>query len=301
MIKLKAWVSAARLRTLPLSVSGIFIGTSYALFNSYFNVTIFVLAMATTLALQILSNFANDYGDGVKGTDNQDRVGPMRALQSGIITDKEMKMAIVINSIVALCLAIALIYISFGSTNLVYSLGFIGLGLLAIYAAIKYTVGNSAYGYRGLGDLFVFVFFGLVSVLGSYFLYAQKFDSLIILPAISIGLLSTAVLNLNNLRDHESDEKAGKNTLVVKLGILVAKRYHIFILIISFLCFTTYLVLLNQPFQFVSLIGFMPLYFHILKVNKNKDTKLLDPELKKVALSTFLITVIQFVISIILN
>lgn len=297
MSKIKAWFSAARLRTLPLSVSGILVGAAYALLNDYFNFSIFILAIATTLVLQILSNFANDYGDGVKGTDNEERVGPMRALQSGSISDKQMKKGIILTSCIAFALAVSLIYVSFGSENLMYTLAFIALGLLAIYAAIKYTVGNSAYGYRGLGDVFVFIFFGLVSVIGTYFLFSQKLDSLVMLPAIGIGLLSTAVLNLNNMRDQESDLKAGKNTLVVKLGNTKAKLYHSSILIIAFVCFVTYLYLLDNPLQYVCLIGFIPLFIHLLKVRKNQNPKLLDPELKKVALSTFAIALLHIIIS----
>lgn len=301
MFNLKAWISAARLRTLPLSVSGILVGTAFAYYNSYFNLAIFILAVATTLALQILSNFANDYGDGVKGTDNEDRVGPMRALQSGSITDKQMKTAIIINSIIAMILAISLIYVSFGKENLIYSLAFILLGLLAIYAAIKYTVGNSAYGYRGFGDVFVFIFFGLVSVIGTYFLFSLKMNSLIILPAIAVGLLSTAVLNLNNLRDYLSDRKAGKNTMVVKLGIQRAKKYHISIIVISIVCFATYFFMLNQPLQLLSMLGFIPLFFHIKTVVTNANTVSLDPELKKVALSTFGIALLHLIISLSFN
>ncbi|GGE19817.1 1,4-dihydroxy-2-naphthoate octaprenyltransferase [Psychroflexus salis] len=297
MLKLKAWISAARLRTLPLSVAGILVGSTYAQINGYFNLIIFCLALATTLALQILSNFANDYGDGVKGTDNHERIGPMRALQSGIINDREMKIGIIITSCIALILTVALIYVSFGSENLLYSLAFIALGLLAIYAAIKYTVGNSAYGYRGLGDLFVFLFFGLVSVIGTYFLYSQKLDSLIVYPAISIGLLSTAVLNLNNMRDLESDKKANKITLAVKLGITKAKQYHASLIGIALACLVYYIYSLAENLHYISLLAFIPLLMHLSKVSKTKQNKLFDPELKKVALSTFALAMLHFVVS----
>ena len=223
---MKHWIEAARLRTLPLSVSGIIVGSMYSLRatdsvdtpTEVFSWTIFGLALLTTLGLQILSNFANDYGDGVKGTDNEDRVGPKRAIQSGVITPQSMKKALVITSMLTLISAIALIYVAFGESNLLYSLFFLVLGIVAIISAIRYTVGNSAYGYKGFGDIFVFVFFGLVSTLGVDFLYSKQLDSLLILPAIAIGLLSVAVLNLNNMRDQVSDAKAGKNTIVVKMG-----------------------------------------------------------------------------------
>lgn len=158
MAKVRSWVSAARLRTLPLSISGIIVGTAIAAAEGYFNIVIFCLALGTTLGFQILSNFANDYGDGVKGTDNEDRIGPARAIQSGMITVSEMKLGIIISSAATLALALLLIYTAFGSENFLYAVIFFILGIGGIIAAIKYTVGDSAYGYMGLGDLFVFLF-----------------------------------------------------------------------------------------------------------------------------------------------
>jgi len=230
---MKHWVQAARLRTLPLSVSGIIVGSFYAMSQSMFNWKIVFFALSTTLGLQILSNFANDYGDGVKGTDNEDRIGPKRAIQSGAITPKAMKRAMVITSILTLFSAILLIYCSFKNHNLGFSLFFLLLGILAIASAIRYTVGSNAYGYRGYGDVFVFVFFGLVSTLGIYFMFAKTFENayLLFLPATAIGFLSVAVLNLNNMRDVISDKKSGKNTIVVKIGVEKAKLYHYFLVI----------------------------------------------------------------------
>ncbi len=288
MSKFNSWISAARLRTLPLSVSGIIVGTTIAIQYGYFNIAIFSLALATTLGLQILSNFANDYGDGVKGTDNKDRVGPQRALQSGLITQKEMKQGIIITTVVTLFLAILLIYAAFGKENLVFTLLFFLLGLGAIAAAIKYTIGTSAYGYRGLGDVFVFIFFGLVAVYGSYFLYAHDFKWQVLLPAFTIGFLSMAVLNLNNMRDHISDKKAGKETLVVKMGAKNAKNYHYFLIIAAIGCLVIYTVLsLKNAFDFLYLPALVPLILHLKRVVENENPMLLDPELKVLALSTF--------------
>ena len=214
MTKVKAWLNAARLRTLPLSISGIFVGTALAAYYGATNVTIFILALCTTIGLQVTSNFANDYGDGVKGTDGDDRIGPKRALQSGLLTAAELKRGIYISIVINAVLIISLIFISFGIKDVLYPVLFLVLGALAIWAAIKYTVGKSAYGYQGLGDVFVFIFFGLVSVLGSMFLYLKFIDLFAVLPAIAIGLLSVGVLNLNNMRDIKSDTAVGKNTLV---------------------------------------------------------------------------------------
>lgn len=292
MIKVKSWISAARLRTLPLSVSGIIVGTSIAVKQGVFDISVFSLALATTLGLQILSNFANDYGDGVKGTDNEERVGPQRALQSGLITHKEMLGGIIITAVVTLFLAILLIYAAFGKENLAHTLLFLFLGIGAIAAAIKYTVGKSAYGYRGLGDLFVFVFFGLVAVYGSYFLYAHQWSWTILLPSISIGLLSIGVLNLNNMRDQVPDKKAGKNTLVVKLGAKKAKNYHYSLILGAILCLVLFTVLtLESAFEFLYLPFLVFLILHLKRVVENENPILLDPELKILALSTFAVSV----------
>jgi 1,4-dihydroxy-2-naphthoate octaprenyltransferase len=299
---MKHWIEAARLRTLPLSVSGIIVGSMYALANptddvltptEVFNWKLFAFAIITTLGLQILSNFANDYGDGMKGTDNEDRVGPKRTIQSGVITPQAMKRAIVLTSILTLLSAIYLIYLAFGAHNLGYSLFYLILGIAAIASAIRYTVGNSAYGYRGFGDVFVFVFFGLVSTLGVNFLYSKQLDAVLILPATAIGFLSVAVLNLNNMRDEASDRKSGKNTLVVKMGIENAKKYHYFLIVGAMILVLLFAVLSDFNFdQYLFLLAYIPLIQHLNTVRKNENTKLLDPELKKVALSTFALSIL---------
>ena len=290
---MKHWIQAARLRTLPLSVSGIIVGSFYAMSQSMFNWKIIIFALSTTLGLQILSNFANDYGDGIKGTDNEDRVGPKRAIQSGVITPAAMKRALVITSILTLLSAILLIYVAFKGHNLGFSLFYLGLGILAIASAIKYTVGNSAYGYRGFGDLFVFIFFGLVSTLGIYFMFAKEMDWLLLLPATAIGFLSVAVLNLNNMRDEESDRKSNKNTIVVKIGASNAKVYHYFLIVSAMISILEFSYFKDFTFdQYLYVIAFFPLLKHLKTVYTNKNPKELDPELKKVALSTFALSVL---------
>lgn len=300
MSKFSTWVGAARLRTLPLSISGIIVGSSIAAQQGQFNLAIFSLALGTTLGLQILSNFANDYGDGVKGTDNEDRIGPMRALQSGIITQKEMLRAMVITAVATFILAVLLIYASFEVENWIAALVFLLMGIGAIVAAIKYTVGNSAYGYRGRGDIFVFIFFGLVAVYGSYFLYTHDNNFVSFFPAVAIGFLSVAVLNLNNLRDRISDAKAGKNTLVVKLGERKAKNYHYLLIIGALFFMLIYSAMVSRELDdYMYLLGFIPLIFHLMRVDKNENPKDLDPELKIVALSTFGISIL-FAIGLVL-
>ena len=281
------------------------VGSLYALANptndiltptQVFSWTIFGFAMLTTLGLQILSNFANDYGDGIKGTDNEDRVGPKRAIQSGVISPKDMKKAMVITSAITLLSAIALIYFAFKDTNLGYSLFFLALGILAIASAVKYTVGNSAYGYKGFGDVFVFIFFGLVSTLGVNFLYSKQFDWQLVLPATAIGLLSVGVLNLNNMRDEVSDRKSNKNTLVVKMGGTKAKIYHYCLIITAMVLVLIFAIIYNgigfRIDQYAFLVAYFPLLSHLKTVYNCPEPRALDPQLKKLAISTFLLSLI---------
>ena len=289
---IKNFIKAARLRTLPLSISGIILGGFLAVSDGLFNGVIFSLALITTIGFQVISNFANDYGDGVKGTDAI-RIGEERMVSSGKISPKQMKKAIMISVILTIIFALFLIYESFGLSNFGYSLLFFILGIVSIVAAIKYTVGNLAYGYSGFGDVFVFLFFGLLSVLGSYFLFTKEIYFLLTLPAISIGLLSTAVLNLNNMRDYQNDKKSKKNTIVVKIGLKAAKRYHYSLLLLSFISAVSYVVItFTKTVQFIFLLAYIPLVIHALFVYNNKEELWLDAELKKVALSTFLFSVL---------
>ncbi len=290
---MKHWIQAARLRTLPLSVSGILVGSFYAISQGLFNWNIVLFALSTTLGFQIVSNFANDYGDGVKGTDNDDRVGPKRAIQSGAISPKAMKKAITLTSILTMLSALALIYFSFKGKYLLYSIIFLVLGILAIASAIRYTVGSGAYGYRGYGDIFVFIFFGLVSTFGIYFMFSKQIDFLLLLPATAIGFLSVGVLNLNNMRDEASDRKAGKNTIVVKRGGKWAKKYHFFLVISAMVLVLLFALLNNFNFdQYIFVVAYFPILSHLLTVYRNKEPRALDPELKKLALSTFFLSVL---------
>ncbi len=294
---IKNFVKASRLRTLPLSVSGIIVGS--ILGNKFvvsqepfWTTSIFWLAILTTIGFQILSNFANDYGDGIKGTDDN-RQGEKRLVASGEISPKQMKNAMIITTIITICVALSLIYVAFGRENFVYSVIFFLLGIASIVSAIKYTVGKSAYGYSGFGDVFVFLFFGLLAVVGTFFLYTKQLHFMIFLPAFSVGLLSTAVLNLNNMRDRENDKKVGKNTLVVKIGAKKAKYYHYCLIGFSFLFAVLYTIINYQkPIQFLFILAYIPLMKHLFFVKKNDVDANLDNELKKVALSTFLFSIL---------
>ena len=292
--KASLWISTMRLRTLPLSVSGIILASCLAEYNGYFQWKIFILAVLTTLSLQILSNLANDYGDGIKGTDNEDRIGPKRATQSGKISPNEMFYAIRVNIVISIGLAFLLIFSAFGVQHFVLTLVFFCLGIASIVAAIRYTIGHNAYGYRGLGDIFVFIFFGLISVVGCYVLYAKTLDCVALLPACAIGLLSTAVLNLNNMRDLESDKKSNKITLAVKLGKHYAKLYHNILIGLAIVLSSLFGILYyTSAYNLIYIATYIPLLLHLFKVNRNTNPKLLDPELKKVALLTVLLAILM--------
>ncbi|GAA3606279.1 1,4-dihydroxy-2-naphthoate octaprenyltransferase [Flavivirga amylovorans] len=283
-----------RLRTLPLSISGIILASCLAEYNGYFQWRIGILAILTTLSFQILSNLANDYGDGVKGTDNNDRIGPERAIQSGKISPDDMFNAIKINVLISIGLAFLLIFCAFGVKHFLLTLLFFILGIASVVGAIKYTVGSNAYGYRGLGDVFVFIFFGLVSVIGCYVLYAKTIDHVVFLPACSIGLLSAGVLNLNNMRDIISDKKSNKITLAVMIGIKHVKIYHYALIGLAIILSAIFGILYyTSPYNLIFIVAYIPLLMHIQKVRKNTDLKLLDPELKKLALTTVFLAILM--------
>jgi 1,4-dihydroxy-2-naphthoate octaprenyltransferase len=272
------------------------VGTALARKQGFFELGIFVLALLTTIGFQVTSNFANDYGDGVKGTDNEDRIGPPRALQSGLLSRPVLKRGIIISSFISMVLALALIYLAFGTDNWIYVLLFFLLGALSIWAALKYTIGSNAYGYLGLGDVFVFLFFGLLGVLGSMFLYTKSLDWASLLPAVSIGLLCVGVLNLNNLRDVFSDKKSGKNTIVVKMGFANGKLYHFALLSFALLCFIAYIWIERVPlFNAYFMLAFLPILIHLGTVLKTQEPGKLDGELKKLALSTFALAILFYI------
>ncbi|MFM2591141.1 1,4-dihydroxy-2-naphthoate polyprenyltransferase [Vibrio sp. TBV020] len=240
---LRIWLDAARPKTLPLALVSILTGSVLAYSTHQFSPIVALLAFLTATLLQILSNLANDYGDAVKGTDNENRLGPVRAIQSGAVTQQDMKQAMVINII--LTMVSGLVLVMYALESLQSILAFIGLGILAIVAAIAYTVGNKPYGYVGLGDISVFIFFGLLGVAGTYFLHTGIVAPQLILPAVGCGLLAVAVLNINNMRDIENDEVCGKRTVAVRLGQKRAKYYHSLLLAGASVAFIVYLV--HQP------------------------------------------------------
>ncbi len=290
--KAKAWITAFRLRTLPLALSCIGMGSFLAAAAGAFRWDVFMLCLVTTLFLQILSNLANDYGDSVSGVDGEHRAGPSRTVQDGLISRDEMKRSLYLFSMLSFLSGIGLLWVALGN-NMLFLLIFVGIGLAAIFAAIKYTSGKNPYGYVGLGDLSVFLFFGIVGVAGTYFLFTQSFDPGILLPAITCGFFAVAVLNLNNIRDIKSDELAGKRSIPVRLGREKSIYYHWFLLIAGFLSSVVYILLnYKSPVQF-GIILILPLLFVNGKaVLTKKEAMALDPYLKQMAISTLLFVII---------
>ena len=296
MQKLAIWIAAARLRTLPLSMSGILAGQALAVNSTNFQWSLFTLSLLTAVGFQVLSNFANDYGDGIKGTDNKHRIGPQRVLQQQLLTPKALFAGIVVCALFSFAMALSLIYLAFDGIFNTKALVFLFLAVTAIAAAYKYTVGSNAYGYRGLGDLFVFLFFGWVAVVGSFFLQEKTLAPAALLFGTTIGLLSVAVLNLNNLRDQENDRQSNKNTLVVIMGKKWARNYHLFLLLAAFIAaligaFYSHF----NAFQYLFLLAFIPLARHVSLIIKIKDPSQYDSQLKVVALSTFFLSIILLI------
>lgn len=285
--KTKAWLGAMRLRTLPLALASTLTGGFLAMNDGSFSGGVLFLTALTTVLLQINSNLANDYGDFSHGTDNDERIGPQRAMQSGIISGEEMRKAIGIASVLSFLSGISLLYVA--------PLGWMERGLLllfgvaAIVASIRYTAGRNPYGYRGLGDVSVMAFFGVLGVVGSYLCQVGGVEMDILLPAIAIGAFSTGVLNINNARDIESDRNAGKITLAVRMGPMRARAYHVALLAIGCTAFAGYALRHFEWGWDWLFLGAYPLFaWNAYKVYSIRVSEALDPMLKQLALSTFL-------------
>lgn len=276
-----AWLlRAARLKTLPLSLSGVVFSSLYAYSVGNFTVSAFVLLCLTALSLQILSNFANDYGDGMKGTDSKRKE---RMVGSNQVSEKKMRAAIIFMILISIASVISLTFYALDIGFDFFAL--LSLGIISIIFAIKYTVGNKAYGYSGFGDVAVFIFFGWIGSMGSFYIYSQSVPLILILPASAIGLLCTAVLNLNNIRDVKTDAKFGKRTLVVRFGLKKATYYHFILILFPLLLLPVFTV--NQDSNFLYLICYPIFINHLYRFHKYQSIKL---ELKKVSISTFILS-----------
>ena len=301
MASLKSWIKAARLRTLPLAMSGILMGAALSYMDGGFNQTVTILAIVTALFIQIFSNFANDFGDSQKGTDNQHRVGPKRTVQSGEISPLQMKIGMIVLIVLSLATGISLVAEGTKGLDMKMFILFLAFGIVALIAAYRYTAGSNPYGYAGFGDVAVFIFFGLLPVVGTYFLNAHQINPELFLPAISIGLFSTGVLNLNNMRDIENDRNSGKNTVVVRMGSSKAKIYHSLLILFGMLAAVIFTALNSRAtFQWLFLLSFPFFIGNLMQINKITKPQKFDPFLKKLSLTTLLFTVL-FGVGIILS
>jgi 1,4-dihydroxy-2-naphthoate octaprenyltransferase len=287
------WMEAARLRTLPLAVSSIITGSALARFDGAFHWLVFIPAILTAVFLQILSNLANDYGDAVKGTDNAGRIGPSRAVQSGAITPAQMRKGIAFTAFAAIFTGTWLIREGLSGLPLKDYIVFLFLGLASVIAALTYTLGKKPYGYSGLGDIAVFLFFGLIGVFGAYFLHRHELSWGAALMAAVIGLFSMGVLNLNNMRDMENDQRCGKITIAAKLGLARAKAYHSFLIISGLLGAAVFTALNYKSDGQLAIFLIFPIFIRdVHAVSKITDHRELDPFLKKLALSTFVFSIL---------
>ena len=294
MTSIKAWISAFRPRTLFLAIGTTICGTGLAMSYGQYSWLVFVLTSLTAIFLQLLSNLANDLGDYQHGTDvTGKRVGPTRAVQSGAITPKQMKVAVYVTMGLSAMVGLSLIYVALQFMDYKYILLFLILGVAAIYAAIKYTSGKNPYGYKGLGDIFSFLFFGPVPVVGTYFLHTHSLDFMPWLPAIGLGFMSAAVLNINNMRDMENDKESGKITIPIRIGLRKAKIYQLSLVVGMILCFTIYgIMYLSEWFQFLYVVVFTLFILIIKNIFAIKENRFLDPYLKYTSMSTFLLSLV---------
>lgn len=282
-----AWVSAARLRTLPLAAAAVGMGSLLQFQSPKFSPLILLLTLLTTVFLQVLSNFANDLGDSDHGADNTQRKGPSRMVQSGLIDRKSMQKATLLLAILSLVTGMLLLWLAFRN-NWIGALPLFMAGLSAISAAWFYTNGSKPYGYRALGDIAVFIFFGLLAVLGSAWLQVQSFSISFLFPAFSMGFWSMAVLNLNNMRDVHSDALAGKRTVPMLLGEKASRVYHFSLVAAGAICLIIF-ALLNQYIWVAGAIpGFLLMIKTLFVVVSAHDANALDKLLKPQAAGTFL-------------
>lgn len=295
----QAWLESLRPKTLPLGLIAIVTGSALAYWTGHFELPIALLAILTAGTLQILSNLANDYGDAVKGTDTEERLGPLRGMQKGVITTAQMKKALIINVIISCVSGIALIIVACKKPE--DAIGFLVMGLLAIVAAITYTVGKRPYGYMGLGDISVLIFFGWLSVIGTYYLQANAFNIVTLLPATACGLLSVAVLNINNMRDLENDIQAGKNTLAVRLGASGSRIYHTCVIAIAIICLIVFtLIYMHRWTAWLFLLAVPMLLLHIKRVNADLSGEAMRPLLEHMVKAA-LLTNILFSLGLVLE
>lgn len=289
---LKACIKSMRLRTLPLSLAGVILGVTLAADKTDVSPWTAALIFLTTVCLQILSNLSNELGDTLSGTDSADRQGPKYALGSGDMTIGDIKKLILM--FIGLCVisGLAMIQVSFGSLFKTESICLEALGAAAIVGAMKYTLGKNPYGYRGLGDVFVFIFFGLVSVLGGYYVAARELPPiLMLLPAAAIGLFSVGVLNVNNTRDMKTDA-VNRVTVAIRLGLRGARIYQTVLIAMGWVLMVTFCLLYKPAPGHFLFLAVAPLHMVHLRGVWTRTEKALDPMLPLLVMSTFILSIL---------
>ena len=281
-----------RLRTLPLSLSGILAGIFVAIDNGHQNWPAIVMLVLTTICLQVLTNLSNELGDTLHETDTDDRQGMHYSLQDGTMTIPQMNRLILIFTILSCVFGTMMIYFSFGTLLCLDSVIFFILGICAIWAARHYTLGDNPYGYRGLGDISVFIFFGLATTGGGYYLCSCDITYLYIwLLAAAIGCFSVAVLNVNNIRDMKSDART-RMTVAIRLGEHRARMYHTFLIALGWLLMLAYTTATFTSWMCWMYIVTLPLFIIHLRIVWTRQDKALDPMLPMLVISTFMMTIL---------
>jgi 1,4-dihydroxy-2-naphthoate octaprenyltransferase len=294
--QVRVWLHSLRPNTLPLSCAAIVSGSALAAWRHAFSPGVTLLALATATLLQILCNLANDYGDVCKGADAVGRIGPVRALHTGAITLAQMRRALWLCGLLTMLCGCGLIAVAARDPGAIAT--FALLGLLSIAAALGYTLGRHAYGYLGLGDVAVLVFFGWVGVAGGYVLQTGHLDASVFWPATASGLLAAAVLNINNLRDIESDPLAGKKTLAVRLGPQGARRYHALLIGAALLCLALFAALVLRHWSGWLFLLSAPVWLRLARqVLREPSTQAMRPLLMP-TVRTVLLTHLLFVVGL---
>ena len=290
---MKYYIQAMRLRTLPLSLAGVCLGLMLAAADYNISLSVAIFTILTTLSLQILSNIANELGDALSGTDDDSRLGPRGALAQGDLSERDYKVMIKIYVILSLLFGTLLIYSSFGTLFSLESLMLMILGVAAIKAAISYTLGKKPYGYRGWGDVYVFIFFGIISVLGSYFVATHTIKNwILLLPAASIGFFSVGVLNTNNLRDMKTDV-ATRTTIPLKIGEKKAKIYQIMLILLGWVSMLIYTELRMFDIWHYLFIISLPLFIIHLIIVCKKRGKEMDQALPLLVFASLLFSLLS--------
>lgn len=287
---MEVWIEACRLRTLPLSAAGVIVAAGLAAHWGFFRIAVFIPMLVMVLMFQVVANFADEYGD-LDRADTADRIGPQRAMQRGEISRSAMKRALIITSLVSFIVALVLLIAAFGTDHWNLFTLFMMLGALCIAGAITYTVGAHAYGYHALGDLASFVFFGLVAVVGGFFLYSLQVIPVTFLPAIGLGCLVVGVLNLNNMRDRTTDEAAGKKTVAVLLGAKGALVYHCLLIATGIGCFIAFGICAYtvNMLRWLYVLPCVPLVAQLAGVLRVQEPAEYDRYMKPLSLTTALL------------